>query len=109
MPRETLLPCVRSDNHIYLISTYGWQSDWIRNLRKNPKVKVTCNGEVVAGHGKMIEKLDDKIRIVSEHPFFAPAPFELVNAVALSPAMRPLLVAFLRRWVASRPVVAIRI
>ncbi|MGD0673226.1 MAG: nitroreductase family deazaflavin-dependent oxidoreductase [Candidatus Binatus sp.] len=109
LPRETLLPCVRSDNHIYLISTYGWQSDWIRNLRKNPKVKVTCNGEVVAGHGKMIEKLDDKIRIVSEHPFFAPAPFELVNAVALSPAMRPLLVAFLRRWVASRPVVAIRI
>jgi len=109
LPRETLLPFVRSDNHIYLISTYGWQSDWIRNLRKNPKVKVTCNGEVVAGHGKMIEKLDDKIRIVSEHPFFAPAPFELVNAVALSPAMRPLLVAFLRRWVASRPVVAIRI
>jgi deazaflavin-dependent oxidoreductase (nitroreductase family) len=109
LPRETLLPCVRSDNHIYLISTYGWQSDWIRNLRKNPKVKVTCNGEVVPGHAKMIEKLDDKIRIVTEHPFFPAAPFGVVHAVALNPAMRPLLVAFLRRWVASRPVVAIRI
>ena len=109
LPRETLLPCVRSDNHIYVISTYGWQSDWIRNLRKNPKVKVTCNGVVVPGHAKMIEKLDDKIRIVSEHPFVAFAPFELVNAVALTAAMRPLLVAFLRRWVVSRPVVAVRI
>lgn len=108
LPRETLLPCVRSDKEVYLISTYGWQSDWIRNLRKNPEVKVTCNGRVVPGRAKMIENLDRKTRIVSEHPFFAPAPFELVNAVALSPAMRPLLVAFLRRWVASRPMVVVR-
>lgn len=108
MPRETLLPCVRSDNDVYLISTYGWQSDWIRNLRKNPKVKVTCNGVVVAGHAKMIEALDRKTRIVGEHPFVPFAPFELVHAVALNPAMRPLLVAFLRRWVASRPMVVVR-
>ncbi len=109
LPRETLLPCVRSDNHIYLISTYGWQSDWIRNLRKNPKVKVTCNGVVVPGHAKLIEKLDDKIRIVNKHPFVPFAPFELVHAVALTAAMRPLLMGFLRGWVASRPVVAVRI
>lgn len=107
LPRETLLPCARNDNHVFLISTYGWQSDWIRNLRKNPEVKVTCNGVVVPGHAKMIEKLDDKIRIVSEHPFVPFAPFELVHAVALN-AMRPLLVAFLRRWVASRPVMVVR-
>jgi len=108
LPRETLLPCARSDNHIFLISTYGWQSDWIRNIRKNPKVQVTSNGVVVSGHAKMIEDLDDKTRIVSEHPFVPFAPFELVNAVALTTVTRPLLVAFLRRWVASRPVVLIR-
>ncbi len=107
LPRETLLPCARSDNHVFLISTYGWQSDWIRNLRKNPEVKVTRDGLVVSGHAEMIENLDDKTRIVTEHPFFAPAPFGLVHAVALSPAMRPILVAFLRRWVASRPVVVV--
>jgi len=107
LPREVLLPCARSDNHVFLISTYGWQSDWIRNLRKNPEVKVTCNGVVVSGRAKVIENLDEKTRIVSRHPFVAFAPFELVNAVALT-AMRPLLVAFLRRWVASRPVVVVR-
>ena len=108
MPREVLLPCTRSDNHVFLISTYGWQSDWIRNLRRNPEVKVTCDGVVVSGHAEMIEDLDDKTRIVTEHPFVPAAPFELVNAVALTTAMRPLLVAFLRQWVAPRPVVVIR-
>src|SRR5208282_2478790 len=106
LPREVLLPCARDDNHVYLISTYGWQSDWIRNLRKNPKVKVTCDGVVVSGRAKMIEDLDDKTRIVTEHPFVPFAPFEMVHAVALT-ATRPLLVAFLRRWVASRPVVVV--
>ena len=109
LPRETLLPCARSDNEVFLISTYGWQSDWVRNLRKNPEVKVTCNGVVVSGHAELIEDLDEKTRIVSEHPFAAAAPFELVNAVFLSSAMRPLLVAGLRRWVTSRPVVVVRI
>ncbi len=108
LARETLLPCARDDKHVYLVSTYGWQSDWIRNLRKTPEVKVTCDGAVVPGRAKVIEDLARKTRIVSEHPFVAFAPFELVHAVALTAAMRPLLVAFLRQWVASRPVVVIR-
>jgi len=107
LPREALLPCARSDNHVFLISTYGWQSDWIRNLRKNPEVKVTRDGVVLSGRAEMIENLDDKTRIVTEHPFVPAAPFEIVHAVVLT-AMRPLLVAFLRRWVASRPVVVVR-
>ena len=107
LARETLLPCARDDKHVYLISTYGWQSDWLRNLRKNPKVKVTCDGVVVPGRAEVIEDLDRKTRIVSEHPFVFAAPFELVHAVALTAAMRPMLVAFLRHWVASRPVVVI--
>lgn len=109
LPRETLLPCGRSGNQIFLISTYGWRSDWIRNLLKNPEVKVTSNGAVISGHAEVIEDVDEKRRIVSEHPFFAPAPFELVQAVALNPAVRPILVAFLRRWVTSHPVVVVHI
>ena len=108
LPRETLLPCARSDNQVFLLSTYGWRSDWIRNLRNNPEVKLTRNGVVVSGHAEVIEDLDDKTRIVSEHPFVPAAPFGVVHAVALTAAMRPLLVAFLRRWVTSRPIVVIR-
>ena len=107
LSREMLLPCARSENCIFLISTYGWQSDWFRNLRKNPEVKVTCNGIVIPGRAEVIEDLDQKLRIVSEHPFVAPAPFGFVQAIALTPALRPLVVAGLRRWVTPRPVVVI--
>jgi len=44
LPRQTLLPCGRRDGEIVVVSTYGWRSDWIRNLRKNPQVKVTRDG-----------------------------------------------------------------
>ncbi len=39
LPRQTLLPCGRREGEIVVVSTYGWRSDWIRNLRKNPQVK----------------------------------------------------------------------
>jgi hypothetical protein len=52
-------------------------------------------------------ELARKRAIVSEHPFFAPAPFAIVHLVALT-VLRPLVVAFLRGWVTPRPVVVIR-
>jgi F420H(2)-dependent quinone reductase len=36
LPREVLLPCERSADAIVVISTYGWRSNWIRNMRKDP-------------------------------------------------------------------------
>lgn len=106
LPRQTLLPCGRRDGEIVVISTYGWRSDWIRNLRKNPQVTVTRDGAVVNGTAEVVEDLERKRKIVSEAPLVIP-PFAVVRAIALGP-MRPVVTAFLRRWVTSRPVVVIR-
>jgi hypothetical protein len=45
--------------------------------------------------------------IVTEDPFFPPAPFTIVRAV-LRTLLRPLLLLFIRRWVTPRPIVLIR-
>ncbi len=107
LPRQTLLPCGRRDGEIVVISTYGWRSDWIRNIRKNPRVKVTQDGTVVDGVAEIIEDFERKRRIVTENPMI-PIPFEAVRAIAFGP-MRDVTTGFLRRWVTSRPVVVIRI
>ena len=102
LPREVLLPCIRSDNTVIVISTYGWRSDWVRNIRKTPDVQVTWGGRQLAGRAEAVEDLARKRQLVTDHPFFPPAPSALVNRV-----LRPVLVPFLRRWVMPRPVVVI--
>jgi len=89
-----------------VVSTYRWRSDWIRNLRKNPEVKVTRDGAEVSGIAEVVEDLERKRRIISENPFMIP-PFAIVRAIAFGP-MRPVTTAFLRRWVTSRPIIVIR-
>ena len=96
LPRETLMPCTRSENQIIMISTYGWQSDWIRNLRKNPQVKVTRDGVEVSGIAEVVEDRERKRRIISENPFVIP-PFAIVRAIASGP-LRSVTTASLRRW-----------
>ncbi|HUO06494.1 MAG TPA: nitroreductase family deazaflavin-dependent oxidoreductase [Candidatus Binataceae bacterium] len=108
LPREVLLPCTRTNGEIIVISTYGMRSDWIRNISKNTDVKVTCDGAIVPGRAEIVDDVKKKRALVSKHPFFAPAPFEIVNAVALR-LTRPAMVAFLRNWVTDRPVVVIHI
>ncbi len=105
LPRQTLLPCGRRDGEIVVISTYGWRSDWIRNIRKNPRVTVTRDGAVVDAVAEIVEDLERKRRIVSENPMI-PIPFEFARAIAFGP-MRAVTTRFLRRWVTSRPVVVI--
>jgi hypothetical protein len=90
-----------------VISTYGWRSQWIRNLRQDPRVFVTCGGWVVPGRAEIVEDAEAKRAIVREQPFFPLAPFLLVHVV-LRTVLRPLLVAFLQRWVGPRPIVVIR-
>ena len=106
LPRQTLLPCGRRDGEIVVVSTYGWRSDWIRNLRKNPQVKVSRDGAEVSGIAEVVEDLERKRRIISENPFVMP-PCAIVRAIALGPLL-PLTTAFFRRWVTSRPVIVIR-
>jgi deazaflavin-dependent oxidoreductase (nitroreductase family) len=108
LPREVLLPCVRTVDGIITMSTYGRRSDWIRNIQKDPAVRVTCGGRAVPARAEIVDELDRKRALVTAHPFFAPAPFTIVNAVVLT-LFRPLMVAFLRRWVSVRPVVVLHV
>jgi deazaflavin-dependent oxidoreductase (nitroreductase family) len=104
--REVLLPCERGSDGLIVISTYGWRSHWIRNIRIQPEVRITCGGWVLSGRAEIIEDEERRLSIVSEDPFFPAAPFVLVHAV-LRTLLRPLLVFLLRRWVAPRPIVLI--
>ena len=108
LPREVLLPCERYRDALIIISTYGGRSDWIRNIRRDPRVQVTCAGWVLRAHAEIIEDLAAKRSIVSAHPFFVPAPFAVLN-LAHRTILRPIWVPLLRWWVKSRPVVLIRL
>ena len=107
LPREVLLPCERTADAIIVISTYHWRSDWVRNLRKDPQVRVTCAGWVLPAHAEIVEDVAAKRTIIRAHPFFPGAPFVVVHAV-LRTVLRPLLVLAMQRWVAPRPLVVIR-
>jgi deazaflavin-dependent oxidoreductase (nitroreductase family) len=107
LPREVLLPCERFADGLYVISTYADRSDWMRNLRRDPAVRVTCSGWVVAARAEVLEDVAARQALVAAHPFFPPAPVGVVNLVHRT-VLRPLTVAFLRRWVRSRPVVVVR-
>ena len=107
LPREVLLPCERSSDSIIVISTYGWRSNWIRNLKADPSVQVTCAGLVLRAHAEIIEDEKAKRALISAHPFFPVAPFVWVHAV-LRTLLRPLLASLLRRWVTPRPIVVIQ-
>ena len=107
LPREVLLPCERTADAIIVISTYHWRSDWIRNLRKDPRASVTCAGWTLPARAEIVEDPAAKRAIISEHPFFPTAPFVLVHAI-LRTILRPLLVLWMRRWVAPRPMVILR-
>ena len=107
LPREVLLPCERWRDAMIVISTYGVQSDWIRNIRRNARVQVTCAGWVLPAHAEIVDDLAAKRALVAAHPFFAPAPFALINFLHRT-VLRPLTIAFLRWWITRRPVVVIR-
>jgi deazaflavin-dependent oxidoreductase (nitroreductase family) len=106
LPRQVLLPCGRRGNEIVVVSTYGLRSDWIKNLSKNPQVKVSRDGAEVSGTAELIEEVERKQQIISDNPFVMP-PFAVVRAIALGP-MRAVTTALFRRWVITRSVVVIR-
>jgi deazaflavin-dependent oxidoreductase (nitroreductase family) len=107
LPREVLLPCERWADALLVISTYGTRSDWIRNIRRDPRVRVTCAGWVLEAVAQIVDDPDARRALVSAHPFFVPAPFALLNFLHRT-ILRPLAVGFLRWWVRLRPVVVIR-
>jgi len=108
LPREVLLPCERTHDSLIVISTYGTRSDWIRNIQRDPAVRVTCAGWVLSARAEIIDDVEVRRAIVSAHPFFVPAPFAWLNFLHRT-LLRPLTVAFLRWWVSNRPMVVVRL
>jgi hypothetical protein len=106
-PRETPLPCARTESEIIVISTYGWRSDWIRNLRSNPSVRVTRDGTVVPGPLRSWRMRPGNV-LVTAHPFVPLAPFRIVHTLALD-VFAPVTTGMLRRWVIARPIVVIHV
>jgi len=107
LPREVLLPCERTADALFVISTYGDHSDWIRNIRRDPRVRVTAAGWVLPARAEIVEDLYEKRALVSAHPFFAPFPIGVLNLIHRTVLRRPM-VAFLRWWVRLRPIVVVR-
>lgn len=108
LPREVLLPCTRFDGCILVISTYGWQSDWMRNLRRLPIVRVTEHGRQVSGRAEVLEDVEVRQKLLAAHPFFVPFPTRLMDLLHRT-LLRPVWVPLLRWWVRGRPVVLIRV
>jgi deazaflavin-dependent oxidoreductase (nitroreductase family) len=105
--REVLLPCERFQDGILVISTYDRRSNWIRNIERNPAVQITCAGWVLPAHAEIVDDLETKRALVTAHPYFPPAPVLPLNLIHIT-LLRPLTIAFLRRWVVHRPVILIR-
>jgi len=90
-----------------VISTYGRRAHWLRNLEADPHVRFTAGGRVREGVAEVIEDLARKRQVVERHPFFPLVPFAFAQALTRTAFRRPA-VAWLKGWVATRPVVVIR-
>lgn len=106
LPREVLLPCERFGRSLFVISTYGRRSDWIRNIARTADVQVTDRGRCVPGRAEILEDDRAKQALVSERPFFVPLPIGILNLLHRT-VLRPIWVPFLRWWVTGRPVVVV--
>jgi deazaflavin-dependent oxidoreductase (nitroreductase family) len=107
LPREVLLPCERFAGGLIVISTYGERSDWMRNLRREPRVRVTAAGWIVPARAEIVEDVSVRRALVAAHPFFPALPLAPLNFLHRT-VLRPLWIPYLRWWVRHRPVVLIR-
>ncbi len=107
LPREVLLPCERFDGGLIIISTYGRRSNWIRNIARDPNVRVTCAGWIFPARAEIIDDLDTKRSLIGAHPFFPALPLLILNVLHAT-LLRPIWIPALRRWVTRRPVILIR-
>jgi deazaflavin-dependent oxidoreductase (nitroreductase family) len=108
LPREVLLPCARDGRRVLVVSTYGRRSAWIRNLEACREVKLSARGKIVDGVAEIVDDVARKHALAGEMPFVPLAPVGFVQSLARG-ALRPAVVAWLRTWVTSRPVVLIEI
>ena len=51
-PRQRPVRAVRRDNALYVVAMMGERSDWLRNVRKEPRVHVKVRGTRYAGQAR---------------------------------------------------------
>jgi len=107
LPREVMLPCVRTRDGVVVISTYGRRSHWLRNLEADPHVRFSARGGAKEGVAEVVDDVARKRKIVERHPYLPLAPVGLAQSLSRG-ALRGPVVAWLRGWVETRPVVVIR-
>jgi len=108
LPREVLLPCRRIADDVVVLSAYGRRSDWIRNLLRDDRVTVTCNGRARSARAEVVEDHDRKRALLAQDPFFLPAPVAILQALAWM-LLRPLFSVLLWPMVAPRPLVVLHL
>jgi deazaflavin-dependent oxidoreductase (nitroreductase family) len=106
LPREVLLPCARSGGHVLVISTYARRAAWLRNIEACRAVTITSGGEHVEASAEIVDDLTRKHALLEELPFVPLAPWLFVQKLARG-ALKPVVLPWLRRWVANRPIVLI--
>jgi deazaflavin-dependent oxidoreductase (nitroreductase family) len=108
LPREVPLPCVRTDDAIIVYSTYGEQSNWLRNLRRDPYVRVTAAGHSLPARAEVVDDVARRQAIAVEHPMFGFGPIFITSGPLLA-LLRPLLRPLMRWWSKQRPMVIIHL
>lgn len=107
LPREVMLPCARTREGVVVISTYGNRAHWLRNLRADPQVRFSARGRMHDGVAEVVDDLARRREVVERNPFLLLVPFGAAQRLARTVLRRPV-VAWLRGWVETRPVVVIR-
>jgi deazaflavin-dependent oxidoreductase (nitroreductase family) len=104
LPREVLLPCVRTSDTIVVYSTYGERSNWMRNLRCDPHAQVTAAGHLLPARAEIIDDVIRRQTIAAEHPMLGIGAF-FVTSGPLIELLRPLLRPLFRWWSKKRALV----
>jgi deazaflavin-dependent oxidoreductase (nitroreductase family) len=61
-PHEVEMWFSLRDGVLYMLSGGGDRADWVKNLRRNPDVKVRIAGEVLEGKARVVEDaVEDRI------------------------------------------------
>lgn len=65
LPRHTPVGGRRTGRQFWLVSEFGRQSNYVRNLEANPHVRLQLNGEWVSGNASIVDDDDPVARMRS--------------------------------------------
>lgn len=59
-PRQRPIRAVRRDDTLFAVAMLGERSDWLRNVRKEPRVRVKIGGELHAGLAREVTETTER-------------------------------------------------